>query len=812
MKNHIALNFLAAAFLCFGISDSIFASGQQVFQNNPDTLLKGAVWISGTSKIPESDSLFYLDHPAPLLRTEFKIGEAVEKAEMWITAAGYYETWLNGKRVGDQQLDPAWTNFSKRIYVTRLDVTSLIQKGDNSWGIMLGNGFYNPLPLKMWGGRNIRNDLPVGSPCAIARLLVTLKNGRQVILTTSDKWLTKSGPITRNNVYMGEWYDARKEVENWSISGSGTKGWENVMVTNGPGGITQLSEFPPIRITRWLDPVSIKTKENNHRIIDFGQNFTGLIRMKMRAEKGDTIRVRYGELLYPDGSINPMTTVCGQIKRAGVGGPGAPAVAEQLDVYIAKGQGEEVFQPRFTFHGFRYAEISGLRQDPAKGDVKAGRISTAVEDAGKIISSSAYLNQLNINCQWTFLSNLQSVQSDCPAREKFGYGGDINATADAFIYNFDMHGIYRKMIFDWIDALKPDRFVDTAPSVGIEYCGLSWESAFLFLQNAMFVHYGDYQLIKALYETDKAWMEKVAKIHPGLVVDNGLSDHESLAKVPVEFTGTCHYYQVARIMERFAGVNGDKEGVARYHELAGKIREKIIDLFWDTPSIEVPNKQTLLSTLLVSEVLSPEDQKIALASLLDVLQRADYHVTTGIFGTKYLLEALSSNGRTDIALRMVNQPGFPGWKYMIDNGATTIWETWKESDNTYSQNHPMFGSVSEWYIKWLGGIQPDYERPDKNSVILRPQPVQGMDSLHAEKFFPAGKLVSSWRWKGTSLVMEFEIPDGLKTEWVPAGEGKSIKVINSPKGRKPAMSRKTGKYRLYVPGHYVFEVRPTIVN
>jgi alpha-L-rhamnosidase len=769
-------------------------------------LFGDAAWISGTSKIPEYDSLFYLDDPAPLLKSEFAIDESVEKAEMWITAAGYYETWLNGKRVGDRQLDPAWTNYAKRVYVAHLDVTSMVQKGNNSWGIILGNGFYNPLPLRMWGGRNIRKDLPVGNPCAIARMVVTLKNGSQVEFYTSDKWKTKPGPITRNNVYLGEWYDARKEVDNWNGVNSGFNGWDKAVVTNGPGGTCELSEFPPIRITRWLDPVSIKIAENRNRIIDFGQNCTALIRLKIHAEKGDTIRIRYGELLYPDGSVNPMTTVCGQIKRAGVGGPGAPAVAEQLDVYIAKGNGEEVFQPRFTFHGFRYAEISGLRQNLTNTDVKAGRISSAVENAGLINSSSTYLNQLNSTCQWTFLSNLQSVQSDCPAREKFGYGGDINATADAFIYNFDMQDIYRKMIFDWIDALKPDRFVDTAPSVGIEYCGLSWESAFMFLQDALLVHYGDYSLIKELYETDKTWMEKVAKIHPGFVVDNGLSDHESLAKVPVELTGTCHYYQLACIMERFAKVSGDKKGMVKYHELSLKIRERIIDLFWDTPSIEVPNQQTLLATLLVSGVLNSEEQKVALGRLLEVLKNADYHVTTGIFGTKYLLEVLSSHGRTDIAWRVVNQSGFPGWKYMIDNGATTLWETWKESDNTYSQNHPMFGSVSEWYIKWLGGIQPDMENPQITSVVLRPQPVSGLDSLHSEKFFQGGILVSSWKWEGTSLVMEFVIPDGINTSWLPAGDGAKVLNKYAPDGWKAARNKKTGKFNLDIPGRYVFEI------
>jgi alpha-L-rhamnosidase len=477
-----------------------------------------------------------------------------------------------------------------------------------------------------------------------------------------------------------------------------------------------------------------------------------------------------------------------------------------LDFYVSGGTGEEYFQPRFTFHGFRYVEITGLKELLNLNGIRGARISSDVETASSIQSSSEFLNKLNSNCQWTFLSNLQSVQSDCPAREKFGYGGDINATAEAYIYNFDMDRIYRKIILDWTDAMKADKFVDTAPFVGIEYCGLSWESAFLFLQDALWIHYGDSRLVEEMYPADVAWMEKVGRIHPELVVDNGLSDHESLAKVPVELTGTCHYYQAARIMARFARVAGDKQGIVRYSHLAEKIRSRIIDLFWETPQIEVPNQQTLLATLLACGVLEPADQALALDRLIRSLEQSDYHVTTGIFGTYYLLEALSSQGRTDIAFKIVNQRGFPGWRYMIDNGATTLWETWKESDNTFSQNHPMFGSVSGWYHKWLGGIQPDTEVPGEHSVVLKPRPVAGIDSLTAEKYFPSGTLVSRWQWKEGAIRFAFVIPAGVHAVWMPDIEPDRIRVLESPQGWDSQRSRIEKGFNLASPGSFVFEI------
>ncbi len=759
-------------------------------------LMDGALWISDNVDAPASDSLFYSDDPAPMMRTTFVAGKAIGKAELLITAAGYYETWLNGKPVGDRQIDPAWTDFSKRVYASRTDVTQLVTKGVNVWGIMTGNGFYNPLPLRMWGSRNLRNDMKTGRPCVIASLLVTYTDGTTERFLTNERWKVKPGPITRNNVYLGVWYDARKESPGWDTPAYRDTGWKPVRVVPGPGGAIEEADFPPVRITRWVDPVAITKAGTKRQIIDFGQNMAGTIRIRLRSASGDTVRVRYGELLYPDGSLNPMTTVCGQIKRKGTGGPGAPKVAEQLDLYVAKGKGEEIFQPVFTFHGFRYAEVTGLDYTLDSKDIQAGRMSTDVAEACSVVSSSEFLNTLNRNCRWTFLSNLQSVQSDCPAREKFGYGGDINATADAFIYNYDMHDIYRKIIRDWADAMKKDRFVDTAPFVGIEYCGLSWESAFLFLQEALWAHYADSALVRELYATDLAWMDKVARLHPNLVVDSGLSDHESLAKVPVELIGTCHYLQAAGVMARFASVTGDQVGEKKFGELAGRLRERIIDLFWDTPTIEVPNKQTLLACLLWHNVLPDGEREKAITQLLEVLAKADFHVSTGIFGTKYLLDVLSSTGHPDIAFRVVTQSGFPGWRYMIDNGATTLWETWKESDNTFSQNHPMFGSVSEWYLKWLGGIQPDPSKPALNKVILSPQPVAGLDSISVRRNFPAGVLSSRWWHQGTSVLYEFTIPEGMDVRWIPAPGTGEVKIRNSPEGWDPVRSREKDGFRL----------------
>lgn len=755
------------------LSLSLFSCRTNVTDNQ--TGIAGASWITDSEPPIMEDSLLYGDHPASRFIKRFRVNGKIKSAELQITAAGYYESRINGIKSGEQRLDPAWTDFSERIYFRRIDVTSAIKRGNNSWLVDIGNGFYNPLPMKMWGNLNLRKHLPVGKPGFTAALIITLESGKKLEIWTDESWKYSPGPIVRNSVYLGEWYDANRESDPLKISGK-RSGWLPVQVTSGPGGRLIESFFPPITVTKWIQPVSIKGMPDNRTIVDFGRNFAGIVRLKINAREGDTIRLRYGERIYPDGSLNPMTAVCGQIKRAGVGGPGSPALAQQEDLFISAGREGEIFEPKFTFHGFRYLEISGLSYIPVREDVLGARMNTAIQETTLTLASDPYLNTLDEICGWTFLSNLFSVQSDCPAREKFGYGGDINATAEAYIYNYDMSRIYRKTVYDWVDAMESGRFVDTAPYVGLGYCGISWESAFLNIQYWLWLHYQDSLLVKEFYEQDKIWMDKAARLHPDGIVDQGLSDHESLGAASVELTGSCHYLQAARIMEQFAVFMNQPADAKNYSDLGRKIKEKIADRFWNHwKRGTVYNDQTRLACLLDYDVLDEPARTAALEELITCLKKDDYHVKTGIFGTKALLNSLSESGRADIAYKVVSQPGFSGWRYMVDQGATTLWETWKESDNVFSQNHPMFGSVSEWYNKWIGGIMPDDHHPGSGRIIINPQIISGLDSVRTERIINERRFKSQWIRKDEVIEFFFEIPDGTTADWIPPKNALNIK-------------------------------------
>jgi alpha-L-rhamnosidase len=771
--------------------------------------LGNASWISTQEELPGIDSLLYEEHPSPIFRKEFTAEKDIRSATLYITSAGYYRATLNGDRIGKNYLDPAWTNFEKRVYYSEYDLTSEVQEGINCIGVTLGNGFYNSLPLKMWGHLNLRNALPSGQPAFIARLEVEYNDGRTEEIVTDDSWRYSFGPIRKNNVYLGEIYDANKEIEGWGTIGFDDNFWEEAVISKGPGGMLQKAFFPPIQITDIKTPVSISPVANLTYLVDMGVNFTGLYRILLKGNEGDTITFRFGERIYDNGELNPMTTVAGQIKSEGRGGPGSPAIAWQTDSFILGERSEQWYQPEFTFHTYRYMEISGLKEPPLPREIQGLAINSNLEDNNHFISSTKLINSIQEVTERTFLTNLIGVQSDCPAREKFGYGGDLNATSEAFIYNFDMQDFYRKTIYDWVDAMNDSIFVDTAPFVGIKYCGLSWESAFLTTQYNLYLYYGDTAIIKELYNLDLEWMEKVARIHPKGIVDAGLSDHEALVPVPVELTGTTHYLQCGRIMKEFASVMGDVEREEQFEALENKLTSIILDRFWKVSVADQMNKQTLFATLLYHDLIPEEEIGMAVDSLLSSLD--DSHFTTGIFGTKYVLEALSKTGNSNTAFNIVNSTSYPGWGYMIDQGATTLWETWKESDDTYSNNHPMFGSVSEWFYKWLGGIRPDPDFPGFEKFVINPSLPKGLSHVTSSYQSPYGEIVSNWSNNGEKQDFRITIPEGSSAlVTLPVGDQQKLTFRENSVGEiiSPIINKKQNYWSFELPaGRYAILVQ-----
>ena len=738
-------------------------------------------WLNDGKLNPTNDADFYQDDPAPLLRRELKLTKTVRHARLYISGLGYYEASLNGQRVGDQVLDPGWTMYGERVFYSTYDVSQQLHKGNNCLGVTLGNGWWNPLPLRLWGQRDLRNELAIGRPRFIAQLNVEFTDGTTQSFASDATWKVADGPLRRNSIYLGEVYDARQELRGWNQAGFNDAAWRSPQLATEKIGRLQAQPQPPIRVRETFPAVAVTEPQPGVFIYDLGQNFSGWAGLRFRAPAGTKIVMRYGELLNQDGSLNPLTSVCGQIKgrrknqdgvAVNMGGPGSPEIAWQTDTYIARGGGEENYTPRFTFHGFRYVEVTGLAKALPLKAVTGMRLSADVPDAGEFACSNPMLNQIQAMCRHTFLANLFSVQSDCPHRERLGYGGDIVATSEALMLNFDMENFYAKVVTDFADSARPDgRFTDTAPFVGIQYCGVGWAMAHPLLVSQEYRYYGNRRLVEKQYAAAKGWLLLVAGEYPGGIVTQGLSDHESLTPTPAPVFVTPLYYQSSRLVAGLARTLGHLEDATQLEAIAEKSKLAYQQQFFEASTGKAgPGTQGSQAFALYSDLLAAADRPKALDYLLENIRgERKGHLSTGIMGTKFMLEELSRAGCADMAYGIVTQTNFPGWGWMLANGATTLWEHWGLSTNTYSHSHPMFGSVSQWFINWLGGIQPAPEAIGFDQIVIRPQTVPELQWVKSSYNSVRGRIVSNWSRENGRLTFDVEIPANTMAEiYLPA--------------------------------------------
>ena len=769
-----------------------------------------AEWIGDGKTEPQNIKKFYEEDPAPLFRRDFKVNKKIKKVRLYITGLGYYEAKINGSKVGDHVLDPGWTNYNKRVLYATYDITKMINEGGNSIGVTVGNGWFNPLPMKMWGTYNLREFLTNGRPKFIARLKIEFEDGTEQTIVSNEKWKTHEGPILRNNIFLGEIYDARKEIPNWDTYGFDDSTWENAKVTTDKTGKLYAQNQPPIKITETIEPINITEPKPNVYIFDMGQNFAGWVKLKVQAPAGTEIKLRYGELVHEDGTLNFMTSVAGQIKGKNKngemkGGPHSPEIAWQSDTYIASGKGIEVYTPKFTFHAFRYVEVTGYPGKPEIDALEGLRLSSDLAKVGSFECSNELFNNIQKITEWTFLSNVFSVQSDCPHRERFGYGGDLAVTTDAFIYNYNMENFYTKVVRDFQDAVLPDgRLTDTAPFVGIDYCGIGWAFSHPLTLLELYQYYGNISLIEEQYDTAREWFEVVLSNNNDLIITKGLSDHESLAAIPTSEMVTPLYYQSAVIMSRLAEIIHRMEDAEKYNDLSVRIKKAYLEKFQEKGTGKFAPYTQGSQSFAIYTGISPQDKKLeaVLELVKNIEEKNDGHLSTGIFGTKYALDVLSENGYAQTAANMVDKKTFPGWGFMLDNGATTLWEHWEYSDNTYSHNHPMFGSVSEWFYKWLAGIQADPSAIGFDKIIIRPQMVSNVNWVKAKYNSIHGEIVSEWNRNEDTFILDLTIPvNTTALVNLPAKDLESIR-----EGNKEFSEIKDIEFIKMENGHAIFKI------
>lgn len=792
-----------------------------------------ARWIQRPAGTNLSETDAFADHPAPLLRKEFSLDKKIARARVYVSGLGYYELRLNGARVGNDVLNPGWTSYAQRVLYSTYDVTAQLKQGQNAVGIMLGNGWFHPLPLRFWGHLQLGDALTIGEPRALVQLVVEFTDGTRQTVVSDQTWRVANGPIIRNSIYLGEVYDARREQPGWDQPGFDDSRWEPAVVAEEPRlGPMQAQTAPPIRITRRLQPVKITEPKRGVFIFDFGQNFAGWAQLRVKGAQGTRVRLRFGELLYPDGTLNGMTSVAGQIKAGGrdyiYDGVGAPKTAFQLDEYVLKGHGTEIYTPRFTFHGFRYVEITGFPGIPTRDTLEGLRLNADVDDAGSFTCSNDQFNRIQQMVRWTQLANLFSVQSDCPHRERFGYGGDLSVSSEAEMLNWDMSRFYAKIAQDFVDATRPNgAFTETAPFVGISDQSLGDGPAGInlgpgagpidfglaqpLLAWQLYQYYGDRRVLDQQYEATKRWVTLLqAKAVNGLF-DNGISDHEGLEQKPRLLTGTAIYYYTMKLFSQIAAVSRHpddaREAVAESERIKAAFNHEFLQP--RTGRYGAATQACQAFALYFGLVPAAEKAQALDVLVQSIMEKNQGHLTTGIFGTKYMLNALTDLGRADVAYTIVNQRTFPGWGYMLANGATTLWEHWAGSDNTYSQDHPMFGSVSEWFYKGLAGIKPAPDAVGFNKIIIQPQPVGDLKWVRASYESVRGSIVSNWSQEPGRFKLHLEIPVGsTATVFLPAPDQAKVTEGGNPIGQAPEIQllrRENGQLVLAIPsGTYDF--------
>ncbi|MBN1807808.1 MAG: family 78 glycoside hydrolase catalytic domain [Planctomycetes bacterium] len=692
--------------------------------------------------------------PAAYVRREFELRAPIKRARAYVTAMGSYRLMLNGRRVGDDVLAPVWTDYRKRVTYRTHDVTGLVQEGGNAAGAILGDGWC--LGALSWAmARNCFGDPPAR---LLLRLEVTYEDGGKEAVVSDGTWKCSTGPIIRSGIYEGEVYDARFEMPGWDAAGFDDSSWSDVRVVEDTGVDVVAQTGPSIRVTREVAPVSVKGTPGGAYIYDLGQNMAGFCRLRVEGPAGTRVQLRHAEILNPDGSIYTEN-----LRKA-----------EATDAYILKGEGVEEYTPHFTYHGFRYVEVTGYPGEPDIGAITGLAAHSDVAESGKLECSSELVNRILGNVVWGLVSNLYSVPTDCPQRdERLGWMGDAQLFCRTSCYLKDMASFYTKWEQDIVDAQRETgAFTDVCPfpdKIGLPQTGApAWMDAGVVVPWTVYEMYGDRRIIERNFGAMAKYVDFVADRNPdGIWRNERGNDYGDWVPAGVEtdktMVATLFYFQSARLVSEAAGVLGQEAEKARYEELAWRIREAFNGEYLSEGRYR-DSTQTV-NALAIGMGVVPEEAAASVAEdLVKDIEARDRHLSTGFLGTGFLLQALSTSGHGDVAKRLLLNTTYPSWGYMAEQGATTVWERWNSDTmgpGMNSRNHFAFGAVAEWMFTNLAGIGPAPGTAGFEKIVFRPEPWGcGGELKHVAASYESvrGTIGCEWRCVDGRLEVTVTVP------------------------------------------------------
>lgn len=733
--------------------------------------------------------------PAPYLRREFKLNKTVSRAVVYATAQGVYELHLNGERVGDEYFMPGWTDYRKRIYYRAYDVTGFLKPGANALGAILGDGWFR-------GNISCIGQNKYGDRLRLkAQLEIEYADGsRETVATTSD-WRAAFGPISESDMQAGEVYDARLEMPGWSEAGFDDGGWFKVDTGTQIDPLVQAYPGVPVRRMKELPTQKLTEPKPGKYVFDLGQNFSGWIRLKVAGEAGDKVVMRFAEMLKDDG------TVYTENLRS----------ARATDTYILKGGSEEVWEPHFTFHGFRYVELTGMPVKPTPETVTGIAVYSDSPESSSFECSNPLLNQLYSNIVWGQRSNYLEVPTDCPQRdERLGWTGDTQVFIRTGTYNQDASAFFTKWMVDLMDTQNGrDLFGNQAP-VFHGHGAAAWACAGIICPWTIYQVYGDIRIIEDNYDAMARYLKACGK--DGLGGRKAHTWGDWLApsgRPPVALISTAYHAYTTSLMAKMAAALGKQEDVAQYN----KQFEAICRYFQETyvmPDGRIESDlQTVYCMALSFDLLTNKQREQAANHLVNRIKARNYHLSVGFLGMPILLPTLTEIGRSDLAYRLIQNTTYPSWGYSIEQGATTIWERWnsysKEKGfgdaNMNSFNHYSLGSCGEWMFRSMLGI--DTDGPGFRKIKMKPEFGDGItwarghyDSIH-------GRIKSDWsiaegqfRWNitvppNTTATLHMPVRDAEKV----LESGKPLKRLGEAKflrmeGGRALFEVDSGSYRL----------------
>jgi alpha-L-rhamnosidase len=688
--------------------------------------------------------------PISALRRDFHVDGSITKARLYVTALGIYDVRLNGDRVGNHVLAPDWTDYKKRIRYQVYDVTNQLKTGDNAITGMVAGGWYaghiGNGRFRYWGDR----------PMLLAQLEITHDDGKVDRICTGSEWKSHASPILNTDFMLGEDYDARMELPS-SSDLTEKDGWTPVNVDDPKTPALQSQVSVPVTELMTLTPKSLNEPAPGHWVFDLGQNMVGVARIKVSAPAGTKITIRFAEMLEPDKTIYTANY------------RGAPSI----DTYICKGGGIEVWQPRFTFHGFRYVQLTGLPAKPGMDAVTGVVLGSVTPQVGQFTCSDPRINQLQSNIQWGQRGNFLSVPTDCPQRdERLGWMGDAQVFIGTAVYNADVSAFFTKWLVDVDDAQTADgQFSNVSPDNGAGTGTPAWGDAGVICPWTIFHAYGDRRELKRHLPDMIKWVEWDKAHTVGLIRKKDLGSHfgdwlSINAKTPDDLLATAYFAHSTDLVARSAKAVGDEEDAKKYGELFDQIKTAFVDKYVDKEGSMTANTETDYAMALQFGLL-PDDLRHKAADRLaeDVKAKGD-HLSTGFVGVSYLLPALANNGHPDTAFRLLMQDTFPSWLFSVSHGATTIWERWDgwtpekgfQDAGMNSFNHYSLGSCGQWMYEGIAGISQPPDGDSFKQIVIRPHVGGGLTSASAKYDSIRGLIVSDWKVTDGRIVLTVTIP------------------------------------------------------